>query len=101
MSYIVIVGEEGWSPHPRVQKPKNFDAFIGQICKLIEQTKTLVHLDISGLNFSAEQCQRIVDSLSLACESGTSQLLSVHLNENNINFETKKYIVDKLGIGIA
>ena len=56
LSYVVIKGEEGYSPHKRVRKPRHFKKYISQISQFIEQSKRLVHLDISGLNFSAEQC---------------------------------------------
>lgn len=56
-----------------------------------------MHLDLSGINLR-DQAEQIINSVSLACESGQSQLLSIHLSNNEMSRSTQEYILKKLRI---
>ena len=54
-------------------------------------------MDLSGINLR-EKAEKIVNSVAMACEAGTSKLLSVHLSDNDLQLSTQDYIIKKLAI---
>jgi hypothetical protein len=59
--------------------------FMDNICNYIENSTSLLHLDLSGMNLR-ERSIKILDSIRSA---SLSKIRSIHLNDNDISSETK------------
>lgn len=53
--------------------------FLEQFCEYLEQTKSLVHIDLSGLNFEKEQLEAICPLLGKV-----TSLIGIHLSDMGI-----------------
>ena len=72
--------------------------FMGALCELLQSESTeLQHLDISGLFLTDVNLKLLVRTVA---EAPASQLLSIHLSDNGMSPDTRRYILNRLGVSM-
>lgn len=69
--------------------------FVANMCEYFDKTEVLNHIDLSGLNFGAQQFSELMQSLP-----NVKFLEAVHLNDNLISedLKLKKRLLEAFGV---
>ena len=89
--------DDGADREDKEKKTDYADQIVQSLCRVIEKSASLLHLDLSGMNLH----DKIIPILQSIKSAEHQTLVSVHLHDNGFTSELKDYIMKKMGIETA